>query len=320
MKTKDLLNVLSKLESIKEESENQKVREFKKFVEELENIKHNIENRKTREFRKFIETLKEITLRESKRYFDSLKNIPADYGFTGVNIFEVLGIRNAEDPISYFLSWLLDPNGSHGLDKKFLEKFMQLCKEVYKYQGELQLENVEIKPQKEFSGFNKEKGGALDIEIFSKRNFLCIVENKLGAGFTEGQLKKYSRYTKKRGEELGVDSKRVFCIALDPKTKPLPRVNHKFKKMDYNSIIKLLKELKKGLPSQGTLSTLISQFLLCARVHKGNQNIFQELNEISELTDKIKECKKDSERNEILANEYLKLKTLNSRLKQKEVI
>lgn len=302
----------------------QKIIKFAEFLRNLKGIKEETKKSDLESFRGYIENLEKTVQKESRRHFDSLKNIPAHYGFTGVNIFEVLGISNSEDPISYLLAWLLNPKGSHSLDKKFLEGFMRLCKKICEYQGELQLENVEVKAQKGFSELNGEEGGALDIEIFSKKNFLCIVENKLGAGFMKGQLEKYTKYAEKRGKELEIDSKNVFLIALDPKfdpkTNPLTERNHRFKGMNYSGIIKVLKELKKEQLFQGIVSMLISQFLHCARVHKENQNIFHELDEILKLSDKIEKCKNDSEKNEVFVNEYLNLKALNNRLKQKEVI
>ena len=41
-----------------------------------------------------------------------------------LNIFEVLGITNAEIRHSNFLAWLLDPNGNHGMGDKFLREFV----------------------------------------------------------------------------------------------------------------------------------------------------------------------------------------------------
>ena len=62
---------------------------------------------------------------------ETLHKLEADTSFQQLsqkmqtlNIFEVLGITNAEIRHSNFLAWLLDPNGNHGMGDKFLREFV----------------------------------------------------------------------------------------------------------------------------------------------------------------------------------------------------
>ena len=59
---------------------------------------------------------------------ETLHKLEADTSFQQLsqkmqtlNIFEVLGITNAEIRHSNFLAWLLDPNGNHGMGDKFFK-------------------------------------------------------------------------------------------------------------------------------------------------------------------------------------------------------
>ena len=63
-------------------------------------------------------------------YNDLLKDIEFDkleLGLQNPNIFEILKISKTEIRHSNFLSWLLNPNGSHQLGDVFLKRFFLHC-------------------------------------------------------------------------------------------------------------------------------------------------------------------------------------------------
>lgn len=105
------------------------------------------------------------------------------------NIFEILGVSRTEIRHSNFLSWLLDPNGTHGLGKLFLIKFLRdlaisdIAKGLDEFKiEELNFNNVELR--REWKN--------IDLLIIFDTVVICI-ENKIDSKDHSGQLSKYRK-------------------------------------------------------------------------------------------------------------------------------
>ncbi len=103
------------------------------------------------------------------------------------NIFQILNISRTEIRHSNFLAWLLDPNGTHGLNKLFLIKFLrdiatsEIASELDEFEiDELNFNNVELR--REWKN--------IDLLIIFDSHIICI-ENKIDSHDHSNQLTKY---------------------------------------------------------------------------------------------------------------------------------
>lgn len=103
------------------------------------------------------------------------------------NIFQILNISRAEIRHSNFLAWLLDPNGTHGLSKLFLTKFLrdiatsEIASDLDEFEiEELNFNNVELR--REWKN--------IDLLIIFDTLVICI-ENKIDSQDHSDQLAKY---------------------------------------------------------------------------------------------------------------------------------
>lgn len=97
-----------------------------------------------------------------------------------LNIFEVLGITNAEIRHSNFLAWLLDPNGNHGMGDRFLREFAS------------KLGQKEVVPESVTDFIVKREWQHIDLLVLcQKEKYLLCVENKVFSGEHNNQLHRY---------------------------------------------------------------------------------------------------------------------------------
>lgn len=114
------------------------------------------------------------------------------------NIFASLNIINQEIRHSNFLSWLLDPNGSHGLGDYFLASFL---KKVSFKASSLEIAGPSI--------FDIDSGSFDDAEVLREwrnidivmrsdtQRLICVVENKIYSGEHSDQLRRYQETMEK---------------------------------------------------------------------------------------------------------------------------
>tara|TARA_B100001971_G_C18174657_1_gene529221 strand:- start:31 stop:1242 length:1212 start_codon:yes stop_codon:yes gene_type:complete len=108
------------------------------------------------------------------------------------NIFTSLNIKKNEIRHSNFLSWLLDPNESHGLGSSFLTYFLRRvsvkASNLVKLEPSIididswNFDNVEIEREQ------------MNIDIIIRlddQKFICVIENKISAGVRSKQLQTY---------------------------------------------------------------------------------------------------------------------------------
>ena len=112
------------------------------------------------------------------------------------NIFKVLGLSSSEVRLhSAFLAELLNPNGDHGLEDKFLKAFIEIVI------GKNTLFDFDTKSAKTYVEYDIEaisedykEGGRIDLLIRDKKGKSIIIENKIYAGDQPWQMYRYNRY------------------------------------------------------------------------------------------------------------------------------
>ena len=107
------------------------------------------------------------------------------------NLFQVLGIETKETRHSAFLAELLNPQGSHGQQDRFLRLFIQQLP----FLREIQWNTKNAFARIEEVIPDKNNYGRMDIVIHCGDDAI-IIENKIGAGDQEEQLYRYHKYGK----------------------------------------------------------------------------------------------------------------------------
>lgn len=114
------------------------------------------------------------------------------------NLFDVLGIARSELQHSAFLSWLLRPNGSHGLRNYFLRRFLSEATQTARSLGidaptpfdvdGWALDDIRVVTERQL-GTGR---GRIDILVVGESDgFVCLIENKIDSGEHSGQLSRY---------------------------------------------------------------------------------------------------------------------------------
>ncbi len=159
-----------------------------------------------------------ISIKKLFERIDNIVNLMSERDFQSemrgekYNIFQLLGVKTDETHLhSALLADLLNPNGSHTLGSKPLQRFIELC--GYNYYEKFDYNDVMI--DTEFSIGNKDKctieGGRLDILIRSGNNVI-VIENKIHAQDQENQLVRYYNYCKKHYTDKTFV---IFYLTLD---------------------------------------------------------------------------------------------------------
>ena len=115
------------------------------------------------------------------------------------NIFKVLGLTSSEVRLhSAFLAELLNPNGDHGLEDKFLKAFLEI---VIGKKANFDFDTKSAKTYVEYDigtiSEDYKEGGRIDILIRDRKGATIIIENKIYAGDQPWQMYRYNRYAEK---------------------------------------------------------------------------------------------------------------------------
>ncbi len=111
------------------------------------------------------------------------------------NIFDVLGISQYEIRHSNTLAWLFEPQGHHGFGTKFFQRF--LSRTLHECENELSIKaaDVELASFGDLQVFREWKN--IDLLLISESSKLAvIIENKIKAKESKGQLAKYFEIVK----------------------------------------------------------------------------------------------------------------------------
>lgn len=120
------------------------------------------------------------------------------------NIFSVLRLETKEVRLhSAFLAELLNPEGSHGLGKQFLELFLNMVVRKSKeepFDFETEKAKVHVEYYIGVISEDKKSGGRIDILIEDDKDKgnAIIIENKINAGDQEYQLLRYNNFAKNK--------------------------------------------------------------------------------------------------------------------------
>ena len=146
----------------------------------------------------------------NNRDLDKLESLIGSF-----NPFKILGIQDYEIRHSNVLSWLIDPNGQHGLgDILFKKILLEVLRDSNRF-GTPLIKNVisanfaDLKVLREWRGIDI-------ICISGQNNLVFVVENKVGAEESGHQLNKYLDVVNKRYP----DHNKVFVFLTMDGSKP----------------------------------------------------------------------------------------------------
>lgn len=137
------------------------------------------------------------------------------------NIFEVLGLQTSEVRLhSAFLAELLDPNGDHGLNNKYLKVFVEdIVKNCKSF--DFDTESAQVFPEFSIGNITEDyqEGGRIDLYVQDKNHHAIIIENKIYAGDQPCQLLRYHNYAEK-SKGLSQDNYILLYLTLNDGNMP----------------------------------------------------------------------------------------------------
>ena len=136
------------------------------------------------------------------------------------NIFQILNISRTEIRHSNFLSWLLDPNGTHGLGKLFLTKFLR---ELAISEIATDLDEFEIEELNFNNAELRREWRNIDLLIIFDTLVVCI-ENKVDSHDHSNQLTKYRAIV----DETFKKHKKVFVYLTPTGEQPTSTKERRF--------------------------------------------------------------------------------------------
>lgn len=179
------------------------------------------------------------------------------------NVFETLGIINAEIRHSNVLAWLLNPNENHGLGDFFIKKLIQ---SIFYNSGNalkntsFDLFKISLMDYNDF--FVRREWRNIDLLAVSETNkLILIIENKIWSKESSNQLKKYYQIA---NEEFP-NYEKVFIYLTPHGDSPSDEDNWMI--MDYNCI---LENLQKAIDLKhetigASVKTFLEQYMVILR-------------------------------------------------------
>ena len=201
------------------------------------------------------------------------KKLDAILAKKGPNIFRILGWGSDEVRFSKFLAWLMNPNGSHRLDDKFLKAFLeQALKDISDEKKEgvpaaidihtMRLDDAEIRTEEQMEG---DKRADITIRDYTD-GFFCLIENKVwsgeqiyadDSGKTIYQTQDYAKKAKELAGKIRENSNPLL-IFLTPYG--YSAESEKFIPVSFHTLIETLDQLLEAEAINDVTTTLIKQF------------------------------------------------------------
>lgn len=234
----------------------------------------------------------DINFENYKKQITKLK----EYDNSTDNIFKILHQETYENKHSIFLSWLLNPVASHGLDSKFAQDFFDKIAEINNKKNNIKASEIKnIILEKRIDGENqkKQKKDKRRIDILIEgSDFVYVIENKYGTSVHGGQCKDYRDYVEKEGKYKKCKNKNyVFLDIKMPKDfeekHETDYANYDF--ISYNEIMEILGKYE-NKKAKNPREIFINQYL----------GILKELYGSTEENSKIKEICENISLDEIL--------------------
>jgi len=152
------------------------------------------------------------------------------------NIFNILSISRKELRHSNFLSWLLDPNGSHSLGNIFIKKFLRDILQ----RGKSKLDEIDV------DNFNysdveiRREWNNIDILIILPELIVCV-ENKVNIKDHSDQLERYKNIVNENFEK-GIPKEFVYLTPFgDPPTSDTAK--NYYSNYSYENIEKIINRI-----------------------------------------------------------------------------
>lgn len=261
--------------------------QFQTFIEEAQLGLREEQRSEFEECSKFLKTAKSALHRDIMRKVSQLDDIlkiekPA---YEKVNIFSILHLSRNEDPQSYFLAWLLNPNNPHGFEDKILQVFLRKCCDIVDdvdYEN-LNTTNVTITSQQGIDAV-----GVPDIEMVGD-NFICVIENKVGAGETYkdgiGQTQRYAEHYTTQAKKEGKSRLLLYLVppSRDVGEEAKQPSDKRFKQILYSDIVEVIESVLRTSSPSPEVSCLVEMFL-----HNIKREICHEFDEYFEAKELLR--------------------------------
>lgn len=215
-----------------------------------------------------------------------LKKLILDDDFTSIqnlvneeiNLMSILKVAHKELQHSNLLAWLFNPNETHGLGDFFIKEFIKLYFKENEYKD---LGNTDTKlsvfdfVNLDFSDIEiKREHKNIDLLILSKSNGFCImIENKIFAKESKGQLKKYREYIE---SEYPSFRHKIYIFLSLFEQKISGSESGYYVQLTYEHIKKLLSQIieNKSLSIGSNTNFILEQYLQTLRsLMNENENI-----------------------------------------------
>ena len=189
------------------------------------------------------------------------------------NIFESLGLVRQEIRHSAFLRWLLDPTETHGLGDYWLRRFLRIiikaCEENPRNAPSLfDLDGWDLGETEVYKEWHN-----IDILILDNRNrFVCVLENKVDAGETRGQLQRYRKIVE---QQFG-GYKKAYVFLTKYGQKPSDEA---YVQIGYKDVVLVVENALKRRESQinDDIKLFVGQYIDMVRRHIVEDSEIQEL-------------------------------------------
>lgn len=182
--------------------------------------------------------------------------------FISFNVFEAIGHTHAEERHSNFLSFLLDPQGSHGFGDAVLREFiLRTVKSVPRQERPVDLVEISLSDLSSTLVLREHR----NIDIFAlndEENFVVIIENKIRSREHTNQLQRYRQYV----ESQYPDYQKIYVYLTPDGEEPS---DNSYIPYSYSEIALILEDLanenRKNLPAP--VSSALEQYLEILRRH-----------------------------------------------------
>lgn len=212
--------------------------------------------------------LKDFLLEESS----NLDKI--DFELKAFNPFNVLNVEEYELRHSNFLSWLLNPIGSHTTDDYFLKRFILQLEQIADNQ-KIKLQLKDLSDTKIY----RERDNIDILIVNHEEKFVICIENKINAGRSgRNQLVRYAEIVKSEWSEKGYDTYFVFLTKHQQKLFD-KEIDIGYENIVYETVISILTNLLNDISN---LDLKIIDFI-SFYIENYKQNFMNNENELSLL-------------------------------------
>jgi hypothetical protein len=165
------------------------------------------------------------------------------------NIWEVTGVRRSEVKITSFLAWLLNGRASHGLGHAFSRRLLQTTL-GHETQGEVEVYRVSTEAS--HVGHDQCR---VDL-LLESSTALLVIEAKIDAEESEGQLAKYIALAGDRACYLGMAEWRVLFLSSRPPSYHHDNICH----MTWREVADSLRSVRMRVSKEARTPAIVAQF------------------------------------------------------------